>query len=80
MCVLHVKSKTDSFAEFVKQTTLPVYSCHEKGEERFKGKRPPCDHYGFSCDVSTREWDDLSAQIADAIAFLQKENLPELRH
>jgi hypothetical protein len=28
--------------------------------------------------VSTREWDDLSAQIADAIAFLQ-EHIDELK-
>lgn len=72
MCVLHVSSKSKSFAEFLKKSTLPVYQCHEKGDAFLSGKRPPWEDYGFSCDVSKREFEDFAGQIDDANAFLHK--------
>jgi hypothetical protein len=78
MCVLHIKSNTDSFKKFIKQSNLPIYSSHEKGGERFKGKRPPHNDYGFSCDVSTKEWNDFPGQVEDSIKFL-KNHILELK-
>ena len=72
--VLHVRSKTTSFQDFIKDTKLPVYMSHEKGQQRFKTMpdKPPFDDYGISCNVSEKEWDDLDGQIEDAIDFLEK--------
>jgi hypothetical protein len=70
MCVLHITSKSISFADFLKKTTLPVYRSHEKGDVRRHLKLSLYDDFGFSCDVSDREWTDLTGQIEDAYNFL----------
>jgi hypothetical protein len=72
MCVLHVKSESVSLAEFLRETMLPVYQSHEKGDIRARGKREPYGDYGFSCNVSEREWTDLAGQIEDAHQFLRQ--------
>lgn len=74
MCVLHVRSETTSFIEFLKNTQLPVYMSHEKGEERYQGYKysPPHEDYGFSCEVSNRKWDNLNGQIEDTFHFFEK--------
>jgi hypothetical protein len=71
MCVLHVSSNRDSFANFLATTRLPVYQSHEKGEVKHERKGTTHDDYGFSCDVSERAWIDASGQIEDAIHFLE---------
>jgi hypothetical protein len=70
MCVLHVSSDKNSFAGFLAETKLPVYDSHEKGDVKNQRKGTIQDDYGFSCDVSEREWSDTSGQIEDAIRFL----------
>jgi hypothetical protein len=52
-------------------TRLPVYQSHAKGDVQHIRKETLHEDYGFSCDVSTREWDDPSGQIEDAIRFLR---------
>lgn len=71
MCVFHVSSETDSFENFLLNTTLPVYQTHKHGDERSNGKRSPYNDYGFSCDVSKKEWNDFPGQVEDAISFLK---------
>jgi hypothetical protein len=51
MCVLHVSSKSKSFADFLKKSTLSAYRCHEKGDAFLSGKQPPWEDYGFSCRI-----------------------------
>ena len=75
MCVLHVHSKKTSFSAFLKKTRLPAYRKHEKGDVTAIGRRIPYDDYGFSCEVSNREWTDLAGQIEDAYVFLRKHRL-----
>ena len=72
MCVLHVHSRSNSFAEFLKTSSLPFYRVVEKGEGRFDGKGEPSEVFVFSCDVSKKEWTDLDGQLEDAFLFLQK--------
>jgi len=72
MCVLHVTSKTKSFAGFLRETGFPIYQSHEKGEVSAIGKRQPYDDFGFSSDVSKRNWTDLAGQIEDAHTFLRE--------
>jgi hypothetical protein len=71
MCVLHISSSKDSFGEFLARTALPVYRSHRKGDIKRKRKGTRYDDYGFSCDVSTRDWTDVPGQIEDAIRFLR---------
>lgn len=77
MCMFHVTSKSESFKEFIKITSLPILWSYEKGDERAKGKRPPWDQYGFACSASDKDWDDFPGQVDDAIKFL-KDNFDEL--
>ncbi|MDZ7619716.1 MAG: hypothetical protein U1E05_22175 [Patescibacteria group bacterium] len=72
MCVLHVTSDTRSFAGFLRETAFPSYASHEKGDARTSGERQPYDDFGFSSDVSKRDWTDLAGQIEDAHAFLRE--------
>lgn len=72
MCVLHVTSATTSLAQFLCETGFLSYESHEKGEARTSGERQPYDDFGFSSDVSNREWTDLAGQIEDAYAFLRE--------
>jgi hypothetical protein len=78
MCVLHVRSKTKSFAGFLRKTGFPSYQSHEKGEVFGIRKPRLLDYFGFSSDVSKRDWEDLAGQIEDAHAFL-REHEKELR-
>ena len=78
MCVLHVRSKTKSFAEFLRKTGFPSYRSHEKGEVSTIRKRRLYDDFGFSSDLSKKDWGDLAGQIEDAHAFL-REHEKELR-
>lgn len=71
MCVLHVSSSKESFARFLANTRLPVYQSHEMGDVKHNRKGTTHEDYGFSCDVSQREWRDASGQVEDAIAFLK---------
>ncbi|WP_153306595.1 hypothetical protein [Desulfogranum japonicum] len=73
MCVLHVSSKTTSFAAFLENSQFPAYKKHEKGEvNKIRYKPVTYQDYGFSSVVSKGEWDDLAGQISDAHTFLQK--------
>lgn len=78
MCVLHVRSKTMSFSDFVEVSNLPIYRTHEKGDSTINPKVSLRKDYGFSCDVSNREWNDFNGQVEDAISFLNT-YLPELK-
>jgi hypothetical protein len=71
MCVLHVTSETTSFAAFLRDTEFPAYQSHEKGEVSRIGKRQPYEDYGFSSNVSERDWSSLTGQMEDAIVFLR---------
>ncbi len=41
MRVLHVTSKSKSFLDFLKQSSLPVDKAHDKWDERARGNRKP---------------------------------------
>lgn len=73
MCVFHVSSFTDSFQTFLENhPELPVYKKHEKGDTpHIKSEQGPHENYGFSCEVSDREWDDVEGQVVDMISFLE---------
>lgn len=72
MCVFHVKSKVSSFKEFLSNNSeLPVYQVHEKGAISEFGERESYKDYGFSCDISDREWHDVEGQVVDMISFLE---------
>ena len=72
MCELRVTSKSSSFKAFLEKSKAPVYQSHEKGDLPEVGLKSPYEDYGFSCDVSEGEWDDLSGQFEDAFNFLKK--------
>ena len=73
MCVLNVRSNTESFKGFVNNTKIHILSSHEKGDKRHKTRKyPPYEDYGFSCKISEKEWTDLEKQIQDALDFLTK--------
>lgn len=73
MCVFHVKSETHSFKAFLKEHPhLPVYQVYDKGEDpKIRSEQGVHEHYGFSCDVSDRPWDDVEGQTVDMISFLE---------
>lgn len=73
MCIFHVSSKDHSFKEFLEQhPDLPVYQQHERGDVlKISVDKSPVDDYGFSCEVSDREWHDVEGQIVDMISFLE---------
>lgn len=71
MCVLHVRSLNDSFSEFLKHTSLPVYRSYEKGQTASLRKGTVYDNFGFSCEVSKCEWSDFPGQVEEAIRFLK---------
>lgn len=70
MCVFHVTSFSQSFSEFLKSSSLPIYQSHEKEDVALRTKRTFHIEYGFSCHVSKREWVDFAGQIDDAYKFL----------
>ncbi len=78
MCVLHVTSRSESFSELLKLTRLPVYQSHEKGEIKQARRGLTWEDFGFSCEVSAREWNDFPGQVEDAIRFLARHS-PELK-
>lgn len=61
-----------SFRKFLEETDMPVYRSFEKGEIPTTGRKRPYEEFGFSCEVSDREWTDLAGQIEDASQFLEK--------
>lgn len=73
MCIFHISSRQHSFKEFLKQhPELPVYQHHEKGDIlKISVDKTPTDDYGFSCEVSDRDWNDVEGQIVDMISFLE---------
>ncbi len=73
MCVFRVSSKNTSFKLFIDNNPeLPVYKLHDKGERPEIGNEESAhEDYGFCCDVSDREWDDIEGQIIDMISFLE---------
>lgn len=73
MCIFHVSSQTSSFKQFLEANPgLPVYQSHEKGEmPKIKQEEQAHEDYGFSCDVSDRDWSDMEGQIVDMISFLE---------
>ena len=73
MCIFHVTSNDHSFKEFLKlHPELPVYQSHEKGDTpKIRQEDQVHEDYGFSCDVSDREWQDMEGQIIDMISFLE---------
>ena len=54
----------------MKETSLPVYESHEKGDPYKYKKTGTFNDYGFKCGVSSGSWDDLDDQIQDACSFL----------
>lgn len=73
MCIFHVSSQQHSFKNFLDQNPhLPVYQQHEKGDIlKISVDKTPTSDYGFSCEVSDREWTDVKGQIVDMISFLE---------
>lgn len=73
MCIFHVSSQQHSFKKFLEQhPDLPVYQQHEKGDIlKISVDKTPTDDYGFSCEVSDRDWSDVEGQIVDMISFLE---------
>lgn len=73
MCIFHVSSQQHSFKKFLEQhPDLPVYQHHEKGDVlKISVDNTPTDDYGFSCEVSDREWNDVEGQVIDMISFLE---------
>lgn len=67
MTVLKVWGPT-SFKKWAARSQAPVYSVYDQGE-LITRKRAASEHR-ISFDVSTKEWDDASGQIADSIVFL----------
>lgn len=79
MCVLHVTSLTKSFAAIMTGSELPIYKSHEKGEMHEMRADNIYTDFGFSCDVSDCDWDDLPGQFSDASRFLKRHQLEILR-
>jgi len=73
MCIFHVSSNQHSFKDFlVANADLPVYQQHEKGEKISNTSDGSVyEDFGFSCEVSDREWDDVDGQIVDMVSFLE---------
>jgi hypothetical protein len=72
MCVFHVSSLTDSFKDFLKKSSLPVYQQHDKGQ-KFKHKKDRIyADFGFSCVISNKPWTDLEGQFNDIVDFIEK--------
>jgi len=71
MCCLKIYSEKVSFKDFADQTTLSVYSVHDKGDVRHKKKKTCWEEYRISIEVSDAEWDEFDQQVIDAIEFLE---------
>ena len=67
MCNLKIYSDTNSFKSFAKTTRIPVYSVHDKGENK---NRQTDNRISF--DISDKDWDDFEGQVQDCIGFLTK--------
>ena len=72
MCILKAFSRIHSFKQFAQATTMPVYSCVDKGEVRNEKRGTVHEEFRISFDVSEREWDDFPGQVEDAIRFLER--------
>jgi hypothetical protein len=71
MCVLRVTGKNFDPAKYLASSTIKPYSVFRAGEQaEAKGRIHRVS--GFKVDVSRRSWNNLTSQVADAIAFLQK--------
>jgi hypothetical protein len=71
-CVLHVSGERFDVDQFVASSSLKPYRVHHLGEPTVRRRSGELhDDSGFSVDVSEAEG-DLSAEIPDAIAFLQR--------
>jgi hypothetical protein len=81
MCIFHASSPQQSFKEFLEQhPELPVYQHYEKGDIlKISVDKTPTDDYGFSCEVSDRDWQDVDGQVVDMISFLEV-YAPQLRY
>jgi len=75
MCVLRVYGKTFDSHAFVSKTSMPVIAVFRRGEPRRRGVE---EESGVHIDVSNAEWDSLSKQFDDTVAFYQK-HADELR-
>jgi hypothetical protein len=71
MCFLKAYSSQTSFKAFAQSTAIPIFSCYDKGEKIF-GKEGVYQRHRISFDVSDAEWDEISGQATDAMAFLEK--------
>ncbi len=76
-CIFRVGGVDFDVDACLRECKLSPYSVYRKGEAHGKSGRIR-QHSGFGVSVSEGEWDDLRAQIADAITFL-KANAEELR-
>jgi hypothetical protein len=75
MCILKIYSETKSFQDYTKSTTLPVVSCHVKGQIRRTTTGELHKAHRISFSVSDKDWGDFKGQVAEAIAFLDENEL-----
>lgn len=81
-CVLRVSSSNSDLTPFIAKSQLQIYESHRRGEMPTIGRKKRAhEDFGFKCNVSKREFNDLPGQIADALLFLQyhEEELRQLR-
>ena len=81
MCVLRVSGKKFDPARFLAHSKLKPYSVFRAGDPRTKPGSAMHDTSGFNVDVSHRTGDNLSGQVADALAFFRthERSLAKLR-
>lgn len=72
MCVFHVSSLTDTFDDFLKKSSLPIYQQHNKGQKNKLKKDKIYADYGFSCVISDKSWADVDGQFNDIIDFVER--------
>jgi hypothetical protein len=71
-CFLHVSGKRFEVDQFLASSTLKPYRVHHLGEPTIRRRSGELyDDAGFSVDVSEVDG-DLSVEVQDAIAFLQR--------
>lgn len=71
-CVLHVTGERFDVDQFLASSSLKPYRVHHRGEPTARRRSGELhDDSGFSVDVSEVDG-DLSSEIQDAVAFLQR--------
>ncbi len=78
MCTFRVGGESLDVDAFLAESSLGPCQIFRKGESPFKSGNRVSETSGFNVSVSDAEWDDLAAQMADAINWL-RENQEELQ-